>query len=219
VAAISSLDERIGELIADAMDRVGKNGAITVEDSKGLDTKLKVVEGMKFDRGYVSPYLVTDAEDMEAELEKPLILLTDRKLSAIHDLLPVLEKVLGAGSPLLIVAEDIDAEALAALIVNKLRGTLQACAVKGPGSATAERRFLEDMVIMTGGQVISEELGLNLDQARLEHLGQARRVTVTKDDTTIVEGAGKLEDVQARIKSLRVQIQETTSDWDREKLQ
>jgi chaperonin GroEL len=196
VAAISSQDDQIGELIAEAMDKVGKDGVITVEDGQGVGTELETVEGMQFDRGYVSPYMVTNP-----------------------DLLPVLEKVVQQGRPLLIVAEDVEGEALATLIVNKLRGTFTAVAVKAPGFGDRRKAMLEDMAILTGGQVISEDLGLKLDQTRLEQLGRARRVTVTKDDTTIVEGAGKGDAIQGRIKAIKAQIEETTSDFDREKLQ
>jgi chaperonin GroEL len=219
IGAISSQDGQIGELIAEAMDKVGKDGVITVEDSQGLGTELETVEGMQFDRGYTSPYFVTNPDRMEAVLEDPYILITDRKISAIQDLLPVLEKVVQQGKPLLIVAEDIEGEAQATLIVNKLRGTFQAVAVKAPGFGDRRKAMLEDMAILTSGQVISEDLGLKLDQTRLEQLGRARRVTVTKDDTTLVEGAGSNDAIQARIKAIKAQIEETTSDFDREKLQ
>src|SRR5919199_14131 len=219
VAAISSQDDQIGELIAEAMDKVGKDGVITVEDGQGVGTDLETVEGMQFDRGYASPYMVTNPDRMEAVLEEPFILITDRKISAVQDLLPVLEKVVQQGRPLLIVAEDVEGEAHATLVVNKLRGTFQAAAVKAPGFGDRRKAMLEDMAILTGGQVISEDLGLKLDQTRLDQLGRARRVTVTKDDTTIVEGAGKTEAIQARIKAIKAQIEETTSDFDREKLQ
>jgi chaperonin GroEL len=219
VAAISSQDDKIGELIAEAMDKVGKDGVITVEDGQGVGIELETVEGMQFDRGYVSSYLVTNPDRMEAVLEEPFILITDRKISAVQDLLPVLEKVVQQGRPLLIVAEDVEGEALATLIVNKLRGTFQVCAVKAPGFGDRRKAMLEDMAILTGGTVVSEDLGLKLDQTRIEQLGRARRVTVTKDDTTIVEGAGKPEAIQGRIKALKAQIEETTSDYDREKLQ
>ncbi|HEX6548341.1 MAG TPA: chaperonin GroEL [Candidatus Dormibacteraeota bacterium] len=219
IGAISSQDEKIGELIAEAMDKVGKDGVITVEDSQGLGTELETVEGMQFDRGYTSPYFVTNPDRMEAVLEDPFILITDKKISAVQDLLPVLEKVVQQGRPLLIVAEDIEGEAQATLIVNKLRGTFQAVAVKAPGFGDRRKAMLEDMAILTGGQVISEDLGLKLDQTRIEQLGRARRVTVNKDDTTIVEGAGKTDAIQGRIKAIKAQIEETTSDFDREKLQ
>jgi chaperonin GroEL len=219
IAAISSQDRKIGELIAEAMDKVGKDGVITVEDSQGIGTELEVVEGMQFDRGYTSPYFVTNPDRMEAVLEDPYILITDRKISAIQDILPVLEKVVQQGKPLLIVAEDVEGEAQATLIVNKLRGTFTAVAVKAPGFGDRRKAMLEDLAILTGGQVISEDLGLKLDQTRIEQLGRARRVTVNKDDTTVVEGAGKAEAIQGRIKAIKAQIEETTSDFDREKLQ
>src|SRR6266436_1094737 len=219
VASISSQDEQIGNLIADAMDKVGKDGVITAEDNQAIATELEVVEGMQFDRGYVAAYMVTNPDRMEAVLEEPFVLITDRKISAIQDLLPVLERVVQQGKPLLIVAEDVEGEALATLIVNKLRGTFTAVAVKAPGFGDRRKAMLEDMAILTGGQVISEDLGLKLDQTKVEQLGKARRVTVTKDDTTIVEGAGKAEAIQARIKSIKAQVEETTSDFDKEKLQ
>src|SRR4030088_1376687 len=219
VAAISSQDETIGELIAEAMDKVGKDGVITVEDSQGVGTELETVEGMQLDRGYVASYLVTNPDRMEAVLEEPFVLITDRKISAVQDLLPVLEKVVQQGRPLLIVAEDVEGEALATLIVNKLRGTFTAVAVKAPGFGDRRKAMLEDMAILTGGQVISEDLGLKLDQTKIEQLGRARRVTVTKDDTTIVEGAGKPEAIQGRIKAIKNQVEETNSDFDQEKLQ
>jgi len=219
VAAISSQSEEIGDLIADAMDKVGKDGVITVEDGQGVGTDLETVEGMQFDRGYLSPYFVTNPDRMEATLDDPFVLVTDRKITAVQDLLPVLEKVVQQGRPLLIVAEDLEGEALATLIVNKLRGTFQAVAVKAPGFGDRRKAMLEDMAILTGGQVISEDLGLKLDQTRIEQLGRARRVTITKDDTTIVEGAGKPDAIQGRIKSIKAQVEDTTSDFDREKLQ
>ncbi|HEV3103897.1 MAG TPA: chaperonin GroEL [Candidatus Dormibacteraeota bacterium] len=219
VAAISSQDEQIGSLIADAMDKVGKDGVITVEDNQAMATELEVVEGMQFDRGYVAAYMVTNPDRMEAVLEDPYILITDRKISSIQELLPVLERVVQQGKPLLIVAEDVEGEALATLIVNKLRGTFTAVAVKAPGFGDRRKAMLEDMAILTGGTVISEDLGLKLDQTKVEQLGRARRVTVTKDNTTIVEGAGKAEGIQARIKSIKAQVEETTSDFDKEKLQ
>jgi chaperonin GroEL len=219
IAAISSQSEAIGDLIADAMDKVGKDGVITVEDSQGIGNELDVVEGMQFDRGYASPYMVTNPDRMEAVLEEPFVLITDRKVSSVQDLLPVLEKVVQQGKTLLIVAEDVEGEAMATLVVNKLRGTFTAVAVKAPGFGDRRKAMLEDMAILTGGTVISEDLGLKLDQTRIEQLGRARRVTVTKDDTTIVEGAGKSEAIQARIKSIKAQMEETTSDYDKEKLQ
>src|SRR5437764_656692 len=201
------------------MDKVGKDGVITVEDNQAVATELEVVEGMQFDRGYVAAYMVTNPDRMEAVLEDPFVLITDRKISAIQDLLPVLEKVVQQGKPLLIVAEDVEGEALATVIVNKLRGTFTAVAVKAPGYGDRRKAMLEDMAILTGGQVISEDMGLKLDQTKIEQLGKARRVTVNKDDTTIVEGAGKTEAIQGRIKALKAQIEETTSDYDKEKLQ
>ncbi len=219
VAANSSAEAAIGDLIADAMDRVGRDGVITVEDSKGITTELEVVEGLQFDRGYISAYFVTNVERMEAVLEDPLILVTDRKVTAIGDLLPILEKVVQQGKPLLVIAEEVDGEALATLVVNKMRGTLLAAAVKAPGFGDRRKAMLEDIAILTGGQVISEELGLKLDQAKVEQLGRARRVKVDKDDTTIVEGAGSREQIDGRIKALKAQIDETTSDYDKEKLQ
>src|SRR6266850_2090179 len=211
VAAISSQNEQIGSLIADAMDKVGKDGVITVEDNQAMATELEVVEGMQFDRGYVAAYMVTNPDRMEAVLEDPYILITDRKISAIQDLLPVLERVVQHGKPLLIVAEDVEGEALATLVVNKLRGTFTAVAVKAPGFGDRRKAMLEDMAILTGGQVISEDLGLKLDQTKIEQLGHARRVTVTKDDTTIVEGAGKPEGIQARIKAIKNRIEDALS--------
>jgi chaperonin GroEL len=219
VAAISSQDENIGKLIAEAMDKVGKDGVITVEDSQGIGTELEVVEGMQFDRGYTSPYFVTNPDRMESVLDEPFVLITDRKISAIADILPILEKVVQQGRPLLIVAEDVEGEAQATLIVNKLRGTFTAVAVKAPGFGDRRKAMLEDMAILTGGQVISEDIGLKLDQTKIEQLGRARRVTITKDDTTIVEGSGAAEAIQARIKAIKAQVEETTSDFDREKLQ
>ncbi|MEO8745403.1 MAG: chaperonin GroEL [Candidatus Dormiibacterota bacterium] len=219
VAAISSQSEQIGNLIADAMDKVGKDGVITVEDNQAVATELEVVEGMQFDRGYVAAYMVTNPDRMEAVLEDPYVLITDRKISSIQELLPVLERVVQQGKPLLIVAEDVEGEALATLVVNKLRGTFTAVAVKAPGFGDRRKAMLEDMAILTGGTVISEDAGFKLDQTKVEQLGKARRVTVTKDDTTIVEGAGKTELIQARIKQIKAQVEETTSDFDKEKLQ
>src|ERR1700730_18430681 len=219
VATIAAQDEEIGNLIAEAMDRVGRDGVIDVEESQSFGNEIDVVEGMQFDRGYISAYFVTDQEKMEAVLDDPLILLTDKKITNVAEILPVLEKVMQAGSPLLIIAEDVEAEALATLVVNKLRGTFTAVAVKAPGFGDRRKAMLEDIAILTGAQVITEEIGLKLDQTRLEQLGRARRVTVTKDDTTIVEGAGKPEAIQGRIKAIKAQIEETTSDFDREKLQ
>jgi len=219
IAAISSQSEAIGELIADAMDRVGRDGVITVEDSQGTGTELEVVEGMRFDRGHISPYMVTNPERMESVLEEPLVLLTDRKISSMQDLLPALEQVVKQGRTLLIVAEDVEGEALATMVVNRLRGTFTAVAVKAPGFGDRRRAMLEDMAILTGGTVISEDLGLKLDQVRIEQLGHARRVTVSKDDTTIVEGGGGHDAIQARVRALRAEVEEITSDYDREKLE
>jgi chaperonin GroEL len=212
-------DQTIGGIIAEAMKKVGKDGVITVEESKSLDTLLEVVEGMQFDRGYLSPYFVTDPERMEATLENALILLNEKKISSMKDLLPLLEQVAKMGKPLLIVAEDVEGEALATLVVNKLRGTLQVCAVKAPGFGDRRKAMLEDIGILTGGKVISEDLGIKLENVKLEDLGRAKKITVDKDNTTIVEGAGKGADIQGRVSTIRRQIEETTSDYDREKLQ
>jgi len=212
-------DETIGNIIADAMEKVGKEGVITVEEAKGLQTTLDVVEGMQFDRGYTSPYFVTNPERMEALLEDPYILITEKKLSAMADLIHVLEQVAKSGKPLLILAEDIDGEALATLVVNKLRGTLHVCAVKAPGFGDRRKEMLKDIAVLTGGQVVSDELGIKLDKLTLKDLGRAKRITVDKDNTTIVDGEGQKADIQARIKTLRAQVEETTSDYDREKLQ
>lgn len=220
VAAISANnDQTIGNLIADAMDKVGKEGVITVEESKGLETYLEVVEGMQFDRGYISPYFITDAEKMECVLEDPYILVYDKKISAMKDLLPLLEQVARSGKPILIIAEDVEGEALATLVVNKLRGVLQCCAVKAPGFGERRKAMLQDIAILTGGTFVSEELGMKLENVQLKELGRARRVVVSKENTTIIDGAGKKEDIEARIKQIRAQIEETTSDYDREKLQ
>jgi chaperonin GroEL len=219
VASISAADPSIGETVADAMEKVGKDGVITVEESKGLETELELVEGMQFDKGYISPYMVTNAQRMEAVLEDPYILITDKKISAIADLLPILEKVVQSGKPLLIIAEDVEGEALATLIVNKLRGTFNAVAAKAPGFGDRRKAMLQDIAILTGGQVISEEVGLKLDSAQLNSLGRARRVTVTKDDTTLVEGAGSPEAIKGRIEQIKAEIEKSTSDWDKEKLQ
>jgi chaperonin GroEL len=212
-------DDTIGGIIAEAMKQVGKDGVITVEESKSLETSLDVVEGMQFDRGYLSPYFVTDAERMECVLENALILLNEKKISSMKDLLPVLEQVAKQGRPLLIVAEDVEGEALATLVVNKLRGTLQVCAVKAPGFGDRRKAMLEDIAILTGGRVISEDLGIKLENIKLEDLGRAKKITVDKDNSTIVEGAGKNADIQGRVATIRRQIEETTSDYDREKLQ
>ena len=219
VAAISADDENIGKLIAEAMEKVGKDGVITVEESKGFTTDLKVVEGMQFDRGYVSSYMVTDTEKMEAVLEDPYILLTDRKVSNIHDLLPLLEKVVQRGKQMLLVAEDVEGEALATLVLNKLRGTFTCVAVKAPGFGDRRKAMIEDIAILTGGQVISEDLGIDMKNVDVNMLGRARQVRVSKEETVIVEGAGKSEDIKKRIAQIRMQIEETTSDFDREKLQ
>jgi len=212
-------DRTIGELIAQAMDRVGKDGVITVEESKTMQTELDVVEGMQFDRGYLSPYFVTNPDRMEAVLEEPLILIHEKKISALRDLLSLLESVAREGKPLLIIAEDIEGEALATLVVNKLRGTLNACAVKAPGFGDRRKAMLEDISILTGGRVISEDLGIKLENVHIEDLGRAKKVVVDKDNTTIIEGAGKKENIEGRVKQIRAQIEETTSDYDREKLQ
>src|SRR5512133_337270 len=212
-------DTTIGNIIAEAMEKVGKEGVITVEEAKGLDTTLDVVEGMQFDRGYLSPYFVTDAERMEAALEDAYILIHEKKISNMKDLLPLLEQIARSGKPLLIVAEEVEGEALATLVVNKLRGTLHVCAVKAPGFGDRRKAMLEDIAILTGGKLIAEELGLKLEQVSLKDLGRAKRLTIDKDNTTIVDGAGKKADIEARVKTIRAQIEETTSDYDREKLQ
>ncbi len=212
-------DETIGNIIAEAMEKVGKEGVITVEEAKGLETTLEVVEGMQFDRGYSSPYFVTNPDRMEAVLDEPYILITEKKISAMADLVPVLEQVARSGKPLLIVAEDVEGEALATLVVNKLRGTLHVCAVKAPGFGDRRKEMLKDIGTLTGGNVVAEELGVKLEQLTLKDLGRAKRVTIDKDNTTIVDGEGKREDIEARIKQIRAQIEETTSDYDREKLQ
>jgi chaperonin GroEL len=219
VAAISAGDESVGILIADAMEKVGKDGVITVEESKGFTTELEVVEGMEFDRGYISPYMVTDSDKMEAVLEEPYVLITDKKLGNIQDLLPVLEKVVKSGRPLLLIAEDVEGEALATLVVNRLRGTFTAVAVKAPGFGDRRKAMLQDIAILTGGQVISEEVGLELKNAELNQLGGARQVRVSKESTIIVDGSGDKSEIDARIKQIKLQIEETTSDFDREKLQ
>src|SRR5512136_126193 len=219
VATITAKDTEIGDLLAEVMEKVGKDGVITVEESKGVKFETEFVEGMQFDRGYISAYFITNAEKMETALEDPYILLTDKKISAISDLLPALEKILQVTKNLLIVAEDIEGEALATLVVNKLRGTLNVLAVKAPGFGDRRKDMLQDMAILTGGKVISEELGRKLDSINVEDLGRARRVTADKDNTTIVEGRGSEEEIKARIKQIKAQIEETTSDFDREKLQ
>jgi chaperonin GroEL len=220
VATVSAnWDKTIGEIIADAMDKVGKDGTITVEEAKSIETTLEVVEGMQFDKGYLSPYFVTNAEAMEAVLENAYILIYEKKISSLKDLLPLLEKVAKAGRPLLIIAEDVEGEALATLVVNKLRGTLQVCAVKAPGFGDRRKAMLEDIAVLTGGRLISEDLGIKLENIKLEDLGKAKRVTVDKENTTIVEGTGKSADIQGRVAQIRRQIEETTSDYDKEKLQ
>jgi chaperonin GroEL len=212
-------DEAIGRIIADAMEKVGKDGVITVEEAKTLETSLEVVEGMQFDRGYLSPYFVTDPERMEVVLENPFILIHEKKISSMKDLLPVLELVARAGRPLLIIAEDIEGEALATLVVNKLRGTLQVAAVKAPGYGDRRKAILEDVAVLTNGRAVTEDLGIRLESLKLEDLGQAKKVTIDKDNTTIIEGAGKSAAIEGRVKQLRAQIEDTTSDYDREKLQ
>ncbi|NMA60805.1 MAG: chaperonin GroEL [Firmicutes bacterium] len=219
VASISAGDTEIGNLIADAMEKVGKDGVITVEESNTIGTTLEVVEGMQFDRGYVSHYMVTDTERMEASLEDPYILITDRKISAIADILPILEKTMQSGRPLLIIAEDVEAEALATLVLNKLRGTLNVVAVKAPGFGDRRKAMLDDIAVVTGGTVISEEVGLKLENTTIDMLGQARQVLVTKEETTIVDGKGTPEAISARIHQIRTEIEDTTSDYDIEKLQ
>src|SRR6201985_2926760 len=220
VATVSAnWDKTIGEIIADAMDKVGKDGTITVEEARSIDTTLEVVEGMQFDKGYLSPYFVTNAEAMEAALENPYILIHEKKISSLKDMLPLLEKVAKAGRPLLIIAEDVEGEALATLVVNKLRGTLQVAAVKAPGFGDRRKAMLEDIAVLTGGQCITEDLGIKLENVKLEDLGRAKRVTIDKENTTIVEGEGSKADIQGRVSQIRRQIEETTSDYDREKLQ
>ena len=219
VASVSAADEEIGALIAEAMDRVGNDGVITVEESKTLQTELNVVEGMQFDRGYLSPYMVTDPDKMEAVVNEPLILITDRKISVIADLLPALEKVVKLGKELVIIAEDVDGEALATLVVNRLRGTLKAVAVKAPGFGDRRKAMLEDIAILTGGVVISEEVGLKLENVDLEHLGTARQVRITKDETIIVDGNGDKDVIARRVAQVRAQAEEATSEFDKEKLQ
>ena len=220
VATVSAnWDKTIGEIIADAMDKVGKDGTITVEEAKSIETTLDVVEGMQFDKGYLSPYFVTNAEAMEAALENPYILIHEKKISSLKDMLPLLEKVAKAGRPLLIIAEDVEGEALATLVVNKLRGTLQVCAVKAPGFGDRRKAMLEDIAVLTGGRCITEDLGIKLENVKLDDLGKAKRVTIDKENTTIVEGEGKQNDIQGRVNQIRRQIEETTSDYDREKLQ
>jgi len=212
-------DSTIGEIIAEAMEKVGKEGVITVEEAKVMETTLEIVEGMQFDRGYLSPYFVTNAEKMEISLEEPLILLVEKKISVMKDLVPILEQVARMGKPLLIIAEDVEGEALATLVVNKLRGTIKAAAVKAPGFGDRRKAMLEDIAILTGGKVVSEELGIKLEKLTLEDLGKAKRISIDKDNTTIVDGAGSRQALEGRVKQIRAQIDETTSDYDREKLQ
>src|SRR5207245_7008567 len=212
-------DRTIGELIAEAMNKVGKDGVITVEEAKTMQTELEVVEGMQFDRGYLSPYFVTNADRMEAVLEDSLILIHEKKITALRDLLPLLETVAREGKPLLIIAEDVEGEALATLVVNKLRGTLNTCAVKAPGFGDRRKAMMEDIAILTGGRCITEDLGIKLESIQLEDLGRAKSIVVDKENTTIVEGGGKSSEIQGRVTQIRRQIEETTSDYDREKLQ
>jgi chaperonin GroEL len=220
VATVSAnWDKTIGEIIADAMDKVGKDGTITVEEAKSIETTLEVVEGMQFDKGYLSPYFVTNAEEMEAVLENAYILIHEKKISSLKDLLPLLEKVAKAGRPLLVIAEDVEGEALATLVVNKLRGTLQVCAVKAPGFGDRRKAMLEDIAVLTGGRCLTEDLGIKLENIKIEDLGRAKRITIDKENTTIVEGEGKQADIQGRVAQIRRQIEETTSDYDKEKLQ
>ncbi|TWI53965.1 chaperonin GroEL [Halalkalibacter nanhaiisediminis] len=219
VAAISSADEEVGQIIAEAMDRVGNDGVITIEESKGFSTELDVVEGMQFDRGYASPYMVTDSDKMEAVLDTPYVLITDKKISSIQEVLPVLEQVVQQGKPILIIAEDVEGEALATLVVNKLRGTFNAVAVKAPGFGDRRKAMLEDIATLTGGEVITEDLGLDLKSANITQLGRASKVVVTKENTTIVEGAGEPDQISARVNQIKAQLEETTSEFDKEKLQ
>jgi chaperonin GroEL len=220
VGAVSANnDHTVGKIIAEAMKKVGKDGVITVEESKTMETTLEVVEGMRFDRGYISPYFVTDPERMECVLENALILIHEKKISSMKDLLPLLEQIAKAGKPLLIIAEDVEGEALATLVVNKIRGTFQCCAVKAPGFGDRRKAMLEDIAILTAGKAISEDLGIKLENVKLDDLGRAKKLTIDKDNTTIVEGAGKTSDIEGRVKQLRAQVEETTSDYDREKLQ
>ena len=212
-------DQEIGRFISEAMQKVGNDGVITVEEAKSLETELEVVEGMQFDRGYISPYFITDADKMRVELENPYILVDEKKLSNLQSMLPLLEAVVQSGRPLLIIAEDVEGEALATLVVNKLRGGLKVAAVKAPGFGDRRKAMLQDIAVLTGGQVISEDLGIKLENVTLDMLGQAKKIVITKDDTTIVDGAGKKKDIEARVAQIRQQIEDTTSDYDREKLQ
>jgi len=220
VASISANgDKEVGNLIADAMEKVGKDGVITVEEAKGIETTMELVEGMQFDKGYISPYFVTNPDRMEAIFEEPYILIYDKKISSMKDILPVLEKTAQTGKPIVIISEDVEGEALATLVVNKIRGTLQCIAVKAPGFGDRRKAMLEDIAILTGGKVISEEIGLKLEQTTLADLGRAKRITIAKEETTIVEGSGKKSDIQGRISQIKLQIEDTTSDYDKEKLQ
>lgn len=219
VASVSASSDEVGQIISEAMNRVGNDGVITVEESRGLETELEVVEGMQFDRGYASPYMVTDSDKMVAELEDPYILITDKKITNIQEVLPLLEQVVQQNKPILIIAEDVEGEALATLVVNKLRGTFNAVAVKAPGFGDRRKAMLEDIALLTGGEVITEDLGLDLKSATIDQLGRAGKVVVNKDDTTIVEGSGKPEDISGRVNQIKAQIEETTSEFDREKLQ
>jgi chaperonin GroEL len=220
VATISANnDKTIGDLIADAMEKVGKDGVITVEEAKSMETTLEVVEGMQFDRGYTSPYFVTDAERMEVVLENPLILIHEKKISNLKDLLPILEQIAKMGKPLMVIAEEVEGEALATLVVNKLRGTLTCAAVKAPGFGDRRKEMLKDIAVLTGGEVISEELGIKLENIRLDDLGKAKKIVIDKENTTIIEGAGSQKEIEARIKQIRTQVEDTTSDYDKEKLQ
>ena len=220
VATVSAnWDTTIGEIIADAMDKVGKDGTITVEEAKGIETTLEVVEGMQFDKGYLSPYFVTNAENMEAVLENAYILIQEKKIASLKDVLPLLEKVAKASRPLVVIAEDVEGEALATLVVNKLRGTLQVAAVKAPGFGDRSKATLEDIAVLTGGRCLTEDLGIKLENLTLEDLGRTKRVTIDKENTTIIEGEGSTKEIQGRINQIRRQIEETTSDYDREKLQ
>src|SRR5882724_1393287 len=220
VGAISANNDRnIGDLIAEAMEKVGKDGVITVEEAKSMETSLDVVEGMQFDRGYLSPYFVTDAERMEVVLEEPYLLINEKKISSMKDLLPILEQIARMGKPLVIISEDVEGEALATLVVNKIRGTLSVAAVKAPGFGDRRKEMLKDIAILTGGNVIAEELGIKLENVTLKDLGHAKRIVIDKDNTTIIEGAGDQATIEGRVKEIRVQVEETTSDYDREKLQ
>ncbi len=219
MASISSGDRAIGDVIAEAFEKVGKDGVITVEESQTFGIELEFVEGMQFDKGYISPYFVTDQERMETVYEDPYILLVGKKISSVQDLLPLLEKVVQAGKPLLIISEDVEGEALATLVVNKIRGTFQSVAVKAPGFGDRRKAMLQDMAILTGGQVVSDEIGVKLENVALDMLGRARRVVITKDDTTVVEGQGPADDIKGRINQIKAEIERTDSDWDREKLQ